>query len=343
MLRGFLDGAPSTVGFTDDASSDVYMGVPFAVRKWREDTHRSCFTMWETDRLPWSFIRTLGWFDQIIVPCDANLELFSQHHKQVVKVPLGFDPTVWCPGERSVNDKFVFAGGGSLWKRKGMDVLVQAFLKADLPDTELRLKIAPHARDIPSIPSDPRIRVFREWMDLDETVRFTRDADCWVAPARGEGFGLMPLQAIACGTPTILSETTGHLEFSHHAVMTSPVMKQACHTGRWDEPNVVVLADRMREMYNNASMYRTLAEQKAVSVKEEFTWRQAAEKLLAAVPRGSRTSGKETYAPIETMVTVTKLVNANIAGKQWKLEPGQHLIPEGVFQVLFDAGVIKPA
>jgi len=42
-----------------------------------------------------------------------------------------------------------------------------------------------------------------------------RGADLVVQPSEAEGFGLIPLQAAACGTPVLMTATTGHAEYAN--------------------------------------------------------------------------------------------------------------------------------
>ncbi|MEO8083027.1 MAG: glycosyltransferase family 1 protein [Ardenticatenales bacterium] len=58
-----------------------------------------------------------------------------------------------------------------------------------------------HARDLGL---GPRIR-FLGWVPDDDLVALYRTADCLVHPAVDEGFGLPPVEAMACGTPAIVS------------------------------------------------------------------------------------------------------------------------------------------
>ena len=89
MLKGFKDSAPKTVVFNDKASVHVYMNVPDVTKGWFEGQHRVLFSMWETDVLPANFRRWLGQYDQVLVPCEHNVELFSEFHDKVSYCPLG--------------------------------------------------------------------------------------------------------------------------------------------------------------------------------------------------------------------------------------------------------------
>jgi glycosyltransferase involved in cell wall biosynthesis len=58
------------------------------------------------------------------------------------------------------------------------------------------------------------INVFDEFFVGPKTMaKRLRLAKVLVAPSRAEGFGMVPLQALACGTPTIATACTGHAEW----------------------------------------------------------------------------------------------------------------------------------
>jgi glycosyltransferase involved in cell wall biosynthesis len=340
MLAGFKSGVPKTVELNGQASVDVFMNVPNVKESWLDGQHRVCFTMWETDVLPESFVRWLPLYDQIIVPCDHNVELFSRYHNNVSKVQLGVDTKFWF-GYTAPDGPFRFLAGGSLWFRKGLDVVVQAFLKLDLPDAELHIKAAPHARDTPDV-KDPRVVLHRRWMDLETQKDWFKQGHVFVAPSRGEGFGLMPLQAISLGMPTIVSDSTGHQEFSYLATGVVPTSKSPSEKGgQWDEPDIDALAELMLDHHRNWSTHQTEAVVNSRGASA-FTWRKAAKALLDAVPVGEILPDTAVVSAIVNFdVQVKRRVSCNIAKTQYEFYPGEtYWVSEDVKRVLNDAGYL---
>ncbi len=343
MLKGFKDSIPKTVKLDSNASVHVHMQVPHIVKGWHDGQHRVLFSMWETDTLPGDFRRWLNQYDQVIVPCQHNVDLFSQFHNDVSYCPLGVDHKFWKPMDGSGEGPFRFHGGGSLWRRKGLDVLVKAFNALKLPDAELHIKAAPHARDTPTSSLGKNIFLNRGWMSLEEQRGWFNKADCYVAVSRGEGFGLMPLQAIASGIPTILSDSTGQSQFAHLAFGVVPCGKSKAETiGSWDEPNQKVLEELMMEAYRNRGTIKAQAETRILDTKQ-FSWTSATKQLLNLIPTGTLLENPTWVAPNVTVeIQVTRNVNANIGGATYKLQPGEtYTVPENVHQVLFDSGAIE--
>lgn len=342
MLDGFRSAAPKTVSFSNDASVWVYMSVPFTARGWLKEQYKVLFTMWETDTLPDDFLRWLPKYDQILVPCKHNLDLFSPHHDNVSAVPLGIDTKFWKPLPKETNPVYRFHAGGSLWYRKGIDVVVKAFNELGLPNTELHIKAAPHAYDAPPKIEGDNIHMHRNWMTPEDQRTWFNQADCFIAASRGEGFGLMPLQAIALGIPTIVSLSTGQNEFAHLATGTVSCHKSAAHTiGNWDEPDLDELKEQMLHHYTNRDAVQEQADLNAPQTKQ-FSWTNATKKLLAAIPTGTLLENP-TYETVEVQVEieVCKPVKADIGKHRYELKPGQkYTVPEGVLQVLTDAGFI---
>jgi len=54
-----------------------------------------------------------------------------------------------------------------------------------------------------------------EAMSAHAMARMLNETDLLLAPSRAEGFGMIPLTAAACGTPSVLTDCTGHAEFAH--------------------------------------------------------------------------------------------------------------------------------
>lgn len=337
MLKGFIDHAPKGVVFDDNASVNVHMMLPEMVKGWRQGQHRVIFTMWETDELPTVIKPWLHEYDQVLVPCQHNVDLFSKWHHDVTMVPLGVDLKFWRQAPPTTGSKFRFAAGGSLWHRKGLDLVVKAFTELNLPDAELHIKAAPHAFDTEET-NHPNIVLHRSWMDT-ETQRDWYDlADCYVAPARGEGFGLMPLQAIAMGIPTIISDSSGQKEFAHLANWVVPCGKSKAHTcGQWDEPNLELLKAAMRDAYE-----QRLSRKRPTGVKQ-FSWVEASRKLVAALPTGELLDNPVWENPTATItVKALRPVNAIIANDKYVIKTGEiATIKVGAYQVLFDSGAVE--
>lgn len=340
MLDGFLKAAPKNVTFHDKASVMVHMQLPESVKGWWNGTHRVLFTMWETDMMHNMFKPWFNQFDQVLVPCEDNLELFSKYHPDTTYVPLGVDTKFWARNytgrPEKTGGKFRFHAGGSLWRRKGLDLVVQAFNNLKLPDAELHIKAAPHAFDTPKDKLGPNIYLHRKWMSLEEQRDWYAQADCFVAPARGEGFGLMPLQAISMGIPTIVSYSTGQKQFSHLATGVVPCGKSQAETcGHWDEPNLRELEELMKAHYQTAH--------KVPAGVQQFDWSKSTAKLLAAIPPGKLLDTDEWVLPdIKAQVRALRPVKATIGNEQIVLQRGQVTsVSLGVFQVLSDSGALE--
>jgi glycosyltransferase involved in cell wall biosynthesis len=346
MVNGFLNNVPKGVKLSDRASVAVHMGVPFAIKGFYENVHKVNFTMWETSEMHPRFVPWLPQYDQIIVPCHHNVELFSRYHPNVKRVPLGVDGKIWRKIARPENPKFRIHAGGSLWKRKGLDLVVEACKRLPF-DYELHIKLAPHARDHPDLSGIPNTIFHREWMTLDETVEWFNLADVWVAPARGEGFGLMPAQAIACGVPTIITATSGQAEFAHLATTVVPHShRPSGGPGLWDEANPKDIRDAIVDVHDRLVAHRVQAAANAKLIVDEFSWKKASAALAEAVPKGVLLTD-EKFVPIELQVQmrVNRPVVSSVNLTTYRFEPGvDYTVTEGVFQVLWDAGyVLKEA
>lgn len=348
MFVSLRDTLATKITLDDRAEHVVYAMQPDMVKGWYHGQRTTILTMWESDKLPPKFFEYLPQFETVIVPCLHNFDVFSQYHDNVHVIPLGVDRTVWHPAPSLKTGTFNILCGGSEWHRKGLDVVLDTFLKLHLPDATLHIKIVPPYRSAPERINHPNVVVHRDWMTLEDEVNLMRSMDCFVSASRGEGFGLMPLQAISTGIPTILTDAHGHREFSDlatHRITTSPSPAQIgrwADIGNWEEPNRDELADAIIDCYNNRDQYHAQALATCEQVSA-FNWGTSANQLLQIVKPTTRTVDTNWVraGDVTTPVRVNRRVKADIGAHHVDLAPGQtYHVVLNVRDVLKDAGYI---
>ena len=335
-----------------------WLSVPTHARGWYEGQHAVIFTMWEATRLPESFRENLDDFDTVIVPSEQNVELFSQFHNDVRYVPLGIDPVAWHYQPRKPpTTRFNYLIGGS-GARKGTDLAVRAFRRVWGQDNSW-----PAGGPVPHLilkqpkPEDfygARIDRVPGRISAEDEIALYADAHVYLQPSRGEGFGLQPLQAMAQGCPTILTDAHGQAAFAKHGMALSSRMVKSGYfvygdAGDWWEPDFDELCERMFWAYHNYDEAQKQANVGSWHVHERFTWARSAQTFLDAVGRdrlGPYTGSGAWVRPRTRMYwTVTNRDwKCDIAGRTYLFRQGEGLYaPADVKRVLFDAGILDPA
>lgn len=347
MYLSLLKHLPKTVENNPLSEVKVSCLQPDMVRGWYKGQKRVVFTMWETSMLPSGFADRLFQFDQVIVPCLHNVELFSKYHKNVSMVPLGIDPKIWKPSPAPNNNKFRFVAGGSSWLRKGLDIVVKAFEALHLVDAELVIKVIPAIKKELPVIKNPNIKIVDSWLSLQEEHNLYATADCFVAASRGEGFGLMPLQAIAMGIPTIMSDMTGHSDFLNLAstVVAAPA-KPAAHktvwnVGDWYETSVDDLRDAMLAEYGAGTGRRNLDKAADAAL---MTWGKSAKRLIQVAGTGGLLTEEKWMTADEpgVWITANRRIQADIGKHRVDLRKGESAqVSPNVRDILRGAGMLK--
>jgi len=148
--------------------------------------------------------------DLVLVPCSFVERTIRDFHpkKNVARAAYGVDVDFWCPAkDKSVNGpmRFIYAGQMSL--RKGIPMLLRAWEAAALPDAELELVGLWQLADGRRL-ALPKGVTWRPPCSREELRERYRAAEVFVFPSYFEGFGLVLLEAMACGLPAIASEAT---------------------------------------------------------------------------------------------------------------------------------------
>lgn len=173
--------------------------------------------------------------DAVIATCTDELaELLAQgaDPRRLHVVPCGVDPATFTPhGPRLVpwspgSHRLLCLG--RLVERKGIQTAIEAL--AGVPDAELVVAGGPDGTQLDDDSDVARLRQVARAVGVSARVRFVgrvdpgpaaallRAADLVLAVPWYEPFGIVPLEAMACGTTVVASAVGGMLDTVEHAV-----------------------------------------------------------------------------------------------------------------------------
>lgn len=156
---------------------------------------------------------------------DDVAEFFEVAPERVRVIPNGVDDA-FSPGDRvasaeAVRGRWGIEGPfvlhvGSLEPRKGLEVLVEAATLAAADGAAWRVVLAGatgfRGKRIEAAARESGACTLLGPVGDDELVDLLRAAGAFAAPAIYEGFGIAPLEAMACGAPAVIAAGSGGLE-----------------------------------------------------------------------------------------------------------------------------------
>jgi glycosyltransferase involved in cell wall biosynthesis len=143
------------------------------------------------------------------------VELLKVSEQKVRVIPNAVARPFTPEGPASEGD-FVLAVS-TLEPRKNLPTLLDAFARADLDDSELRIVGARGWGNV-SVNGD-RVR-YLGFVSDEELASLYRGARCVAYVSRYEGFGLPVLEAMACGAPVVAADLPPIREFASDAAIT---------------------------------------------------------------------------------------------------------------------------
>jgi glycosyltransferase involved in cell wall biosynthesis len=163
---------------------------------------------------------------------------------------------------------------------KGLDLLLRALADDAFLRRHVGLRIAGRS----TAGQRAELKRLVTSLDLDDHVRFqdylsdpweaVRSADLLVLPSRFDGFGLVVIEALALGTPVLVSTAAGASEFvgrQHGAIVAAPRVDQ--------------LQTALREALQAKVELRRAARAARLGLEEAFDWRQLGRHWLYEVER----------------------------------------------------------
>ncbi len=173
---------------------------------------------------------TIGCCDAICasnpVEADQLLEFYGADATRIEVVPPGVDHAFFSPGDRmgarqglGLDDRPTLLFVGRIQPLKGLTVAVEALSMIERRDARLVVVGGPSGEHGPA--EAARVHELIEERGLSERVTFIepqphhalstlyRSADVVLVPSRSESFGLVALEAAACGVPVVAAAVGG--------------------------------------------------------------------------------------------------------------------------------------
>jgi glycosyltransferase involved in cell wall biosynthesis len=334
------------------------VSVPTHLKGWFNKQHVAILTMWEAQTMPESFRDTFHHYDTILVPSQQNLELFSKYHDNVQYIPLGVETSRWHykPAPPVLGEfRYMIGGRG---ERKGTDLAYLAFRKVfprakpikGGPVPKLIMKSSRGLGDYYA----PGITHVTGKLDADTESDLYESIHCYLQPSRGEGWGLQPLQAIAMGRPTILTDAHGHKAFSHLGIPISATTSKAAYfiygdAGLWWEPDLEELCEAMYDVYINYDKHVEQAKVNSIIATDTFTWQKTTDRFVEIL--GDQMDKPyvgdgnwETPEPNLFKIITNKDWYGEIGGRSLQFTKGkEYWDTSDVKRIFFDANVLDAA
>jgi len=259
--------------------------------KFHDGQYKIGYTPWESTELPHGWLAKMNACDEIWATSEWVRDVYL---KAGVDVPImvvhhGLDPK-WKFVDRSLRTgpiQFFHHGEPAL--RKGGQLTLDAFRAAfgDREDVHLTFKAnSQHYlrtwRDGAfSLPEYNNVTIITKLMFEDELVDLYNSMDVMVYPSYGEGFGLIPLQAIGTGMPVIGTAEWAPYKhrFDFHIKTTQNRSVWPVHPGNVYYPDFQDLKLLMKVFKEERRKYTVSANNHSHLVHREFNWELIAKKV----------------------------------------------------------------
>ena len=260
--------------------------------KLHRNQYQISYTPWESTVIPERWASPLSLVDEIWTTSSWCANVFADNgYKDVRVFPHGIDP-IWAPRRRRDDDVIKFLHVGEPAPRKAGQMVVDAFTNLFGNDRRysLTLKVYKHNttriynnyidKNILGLPNVlyNNIYIIDKDMTTEELVKLYHDHDVLIYPSYGEGFGFIPLQALATGMPTICTGDWADYErYLGPLKLKSELIDSPWpfpHEGKVFEPKYQHLLELMRDVSINFNAYSGYYYAQSTKIHEDYNWNQ---------------------------------------------------------------------
>jgi glycosyltransferase involved in cell wall biosynthesis len=240
------------------------------------DAYKIGYTAWESTELKKGWLEDLEIIDELWVPNNFCKSVFEQYiDKPIYVFRHGIDER-FSPKKRVDDGTLKFLHIGHPAFRKNLHETIEAFLDLYQGRNDVTLTIKSYGGyDVPYI-GEPNVKVINKTTTYDELIKIIHEHDVLLYPSWGEGFGLIPLQALATGMPVIL--TSGWADYDYYMpdlVINSKLTYnpwQDVHPGKMFKPDFEHFKELIKYAENNIDMLRDRHYDNAFNVHKNWNW-----------------------------------------------------------------------
>ena len=281
------------------ASEVPYVSVNWIQPEWyRQNPNQYIvgFTPWESTEIPDQWPHYMNQCQEIWTSSTFCADVFkaSGIEPPISVVPCGIDPDVWSIVDREVPRKFRFLHVGGEAGRKNVQLVIDAFIDLFEGNLDVELVLKSHGSSLGrwtdragnwggNISNHPQVTSITEtFEDEYDLVKLYHDAHCMVYPSSGEGFALIPFQAMATGMPTIVTNLTSMADFAEMAMPLKATWGpgHGIHLGDMAVPDEDHLRELMKSAYENYGEHKKKAMQSARIIHCTMTWDHYADQII---------------------------------------------------------------
>jgi glycosyltransferase involved in cell wall biosynthesis len=253
------------------------------------------YSPWESSALPQGWLEGFNSVNEVWTTSQKCKEWFGNAGvtKPIYVYEHGVEP-IWSPKRRKPQKKIRFLHIGEPAPRKGGQLALEAFRSAfeSQDDVHLTIKVQGHnttraylsnirrggPRNILGLPHQvyQNVSLVDDNLSAEELVGLYHSHDVLVYPSWGEGFGLIPLQGLATGMPTICTGAWAPYErFLGNLSLDSqeyPSPWPDFHPGNMYKPDEHHLVELYRYSYENFDALSKIHFDNAEDVHSQYNW-----------------------------------------------------------------------
>jgi glycosyltransferase involved in cell wall biosynthesis len=233
---------------------------------------------YEANNIPKHLIEKAQYADYIIASNEHNKKTFIDAgiKKDIHVCNLAIDTDFYRYKEREIKNDFVFLWVGQNSQRKGMDIVIKAFMETFKKNDPVQLYIKTTDKE------KHELYIIHDKVFVDSRLLSEVDlldlyykSNCFVFPSRGEATGLPAMEAMSTGCLVLAPPIMGLKDFVNKetAIPLDYKYMDGFYGVDIKAPNVdyKYLSEIMRDAYENYNSYSDIMKQGSDLIKKSFS------------------------------------------------------------------------